>query len=97
MNKEEKQERQPVKEYDISGEKSRAYTIILLNQGVLHEIVINNPQKLFCGPDHYFHRIFDGKEMWLAPAPGLLYYHRKVVGYVEVTWVPKDRNNPCRF
>ncbi len=95
----EKDERKPVKEYDISDEKSRTYTIHEIDGyvGGLHSILILNPEKLFCGPDHYFHRVFDGKETHLAPAPGLLYYHGKIVGYVEVKWEPKDKNDPCKF
>ncbi len=96
---EEKQERRPIKEYDISGEKSRTYTIHMLDGyvGGLHNILILDPQKLFCSPDHDFHRIFDGKKMYLVPAPGLLYHHKEIVGFVEVEWVPKDKNKPCAF
>lgn len=82
---------------DISGEKSRTYTICINGIGVLHEIFIFNPQKVYYGPNHYFHRVFDGKETILCPAPGLLYYHGEVVGFVEVSWESKDQENPCQW
>lgn len=89
-----------LKEYDISGEKFRTYIILAMGKGVVHEIHIKNPKKLFLYKDggHAFHRIFDGETVHLAPVPGFIWGScGKITGYCEVTWVPKDSKNPCKF
>ena len=85
---------------DISSEKSRTYRILATDEGVVNEIFIKNPIKLFLYTDggHAFHRIFDGVTMYLAPVPGFIWGAcGKITGYCEVTWEPKDKNNPCKF
>ena len=87
-------------EGDISGEKSRTYTIYRCGKGVVHHICIDHPVKLFYykGGKHIFHRIFDGEIMHLTPKPGFIWgYCGEIVGYCEVTWIPKDPKNPCVF
>ena len=85
--------------YDISGEKSRTYRILAIDEGVVNEIFIKNPIKLFTyKAGHAFHRIFDGITMYLAPVPGFIWGScGKITGYCEVTWEPKDKNDPCKF
>ena len=100
--KETKSTKSPMKCCDISGEKSRIYKILAngADGGCIHEIFIKNPLKLFYYPggDHAFHRIFDGITMYLAPAPGFIWGScGRITGYCEVTWEPKDKNNPCAF
>lgn len=96
-----KEEKQPLQCHDISGEKSRTYRIFTTaGEGIIHEIHIRNPRKLFCykGGGHAFHRIFDGITMYLAPVPGFIWGScGKITGYCEVTWEPKDKNDPCKF
>lgn len=82
---------------DISGEKSRVYKIYIDGLGLLHEIYIEHPQTVFYGPTHCFHRVFDGVKTFLCPAPGLLYYHGDIVGFVVIEWESKDRENPCQW
>ena len=86
-----------MKEYDISDERYRHYTIYNLT-GILHGIHIDHPQLLVWEPGHQFHRIFDGSIVTLAPAPGVLKDNDgNIVGYVELVWCPKDRNKPIAF
>jgi len=95
-----KENKQPLQCHDISNERSRTYVILGIGEGVVNEINIKNPRKLFCykGSDHAFHRIFDGTTMHLAPVPGFIWGScGKITGYCEVTWVPKDPKNPCKF
>lgn len=89
----------PVKEYDISKELSRTYLIYVLNGGgPLHETFIAHPKKLFWAEGHAFHRIFDGEKMHLCPVPGVLFNtNGDIIGYVEVTWKPSEKSNPCNF
>lgn len=87
-----------IKEYDISGELSRTYTICVIDGGVLNTIEVNHPVKLFWAEGHAFHRVFDGRVVHLCPAPGILWGScGKIVGYVEMTWKPKDKDDPCKF
>ncbi|KKN47574.1 hypothetical protein LCGC14_0661420 [marine sediment metagenome] len=85
--------------HDISGEQSRTYTISGIDTGVISVICIKHPQKLFCYKNgHAFHRVYAGTTMHLAPVPGFIWGKcGKITGYCEVTWVPKDPKNPCKF
>ena len=86
-----------MKEFDISKELYRHYTIYSLT-GILHGIHIDNPQSLFYEKGHQFHRVWDGKIVTLAPAPGILTDNEgKSIGWVELAWCPKDKNKPVQF
>ena len=89
-----------LKEYDISSEKSCIYRILGIDNGIVHEIYIKNPKKVFLYKEagHAFHRIFDGITMYLVPKPGFIWGScGEITGYCEVTWTPKDVKNPCKF
>ena len=86
-----------MKEFDISKELYRHYTIHT-ECGVVHGVHIDNPQSLFYESGHKFHRVWDGKIVWLAPAPGpLTDVEGKIIGWVELVWCPKDKNKPVQF
>ena len=86
-----------MKEYDITNEEYRHYTIYSVD-GIAHGIHITNPVSLFYESGHQFHRVWDGSVVTLAPAPGpLLNEADKVIGWVELSWCPKDKNNPVAF
>lgn len=87
---------------DISNEKQRCYTIYAGvgggNCSLIHDIVIYNPEKVFYGKGHAFHRIFDGKQTILAPAPGFIWGKcGKIVGYCELSWEPQNLEDPCQW
>lgn len=83
---------------DISNEKSRTYKIYSREEGWVHIIHIKEPRKVFYGPGHVFHRVVDGDIVVLAPAPGFIWGKcGEITGYCEVSWKPKDDNNPVQF
>jgi hypothetical protein len=82
---------------NIENELLRTYTIYTICGSMLHEIIIQNPVEVYYGKDHYFHRVFNGESVTLCPAPGLLYYHGELIGFVEVSWVPRDIEKPCKW
>ena len=89
-----------LKSYDVSNENSRTYTIYSAEGVCYHEVYIKDPRKLFIykDGDHAFHRIFDGDTVHLAPVPGFIWGScGKITGYCELKWVPKDKNDPCKF
>jgi len=82
---------------NISKELWRTYTAYNLTGDIIHKTFIDHPVTVFYGKDHYFHRVFNGVVTTLCLAPGLLYYHGKLVGYVEVAWENSDKENPCNW
>jgi hypothetical protein len=85
-----------MKEYDISGEARRTYTIKMPMSGIIYEKTIKNPLTLFFDNGHSFHRVWDGITMWLMPAPGII-SKGGLLGVVEMSWIPNDADNPCQF
>jgi len=86
-----------MKEYDISDEKNRHYTIYGSDE-LQHRIHIENPVSLFYEKGHQFHRVWNGSIVQLAPAPGpVLDDSGKMIGWVEMAWCPKDKNKPVAF
>ena len=45
----------------------------------------------------YFHRVFDGQTITLCPVPGLLIRDGQIVGFVVVSWEPRDLESPVQF
>ena len=85
-----------MKQFDITNELDRTYKIFIA--GWTHIIVIKNPKQLFYEPGHTFHRIFDGLRTYLAPTPGILLDRGGLpIGYVELSWEPRDLDEPCQF
>lgn len=78
---------------DISDEKSRDYVIHA--QGLIHVIHIDTPKKVFYGFGHTFHRVWDGHQTILAPAPGLMWHEGEIIGFCEVSWVPGNPEDVC--
>lgn len=86
-----------MKKYDISKEEYRHYTIYGVN-GSVHGVHINHPLDLYYEHGHQFHRIWDGSIVQLAPAPGpLLDKNDNIIGWVDLAWCPKDKNEPVQF
>jgi hypothetical protein len=83
-------------EHDISCEISRTYTVLLPMLGQVYRKTITQPKKLFYEKGHSFHRIWDGFQVFLMPAPGLIEIDG-MYGFVEMTWVPQDDDKPCNF
>ncbi len=88
-----------LKEYDLSKEKQREYRIQAKDGETICNIVILHPQKLFCGPGHAFHRVFDGEKTYLCPVPGVVKdpVSLEIIGYCVVSWINEDLKNPCNF
>jgi hypothetical protein len=99
MNEPEKKKKKkkPLKSGDLTNEKSRSYTIHLIDESHFHEIFIDHPVTVFYAPGHAFHRVFDGAKTILCPAPGVIKdpVSLEFIGYCEVSWEPKDKKNPC--
>ena len=86
-----------MKEFNISKELYRHYTIYNSNKGI-HGIHINNPQTLYYHEGGKFHRVWDGSIVTLAPIPGpLINEVGEIIGWVELSWCPKDKNEPVQF
>ena len=87
-----------MKSYDVSDEHSRRYDIYAYGLGWVYTTKIDHPKKLFYEKGHAFHRIFDGDEVTLAPAPGFIRDDSgDVIGFCRMSWIPKDCKNPCAF
>ena len=83
---------------DLSDEKSRTYQVFLREIGFFHTITIDNPVSLYDYPSgHSFHRVWDGETLFLAPAPGIIRENGVIVGYCDLSWIPKNTDNPCKF
>ena len=82
----------------VGDEHSRTYTIYKCGTGEVHHIHIEQPVKVFYGKGHAFHRIFDGRTVTLAPAPGFIWGEcGEIVGYCELSWEPKNLEDPCQW
>jgi hypothetical protein len=83
---------------DISGESSRHYAVHTIEKSYAFSVHVDHPVSLFWESGHSFHRVFDGSIVYLAPVPGPIFNKNgEIAGFVEMTWVPKDKNNPCKF
>ncbi len=92
-----------MKNYDISDEAYRSYRVFLKPKDTpyfkeVYSVVIKTPKTLYWEPGHQFHRVWNGKYVTLAPAPGPIFDDNKnIIGWVEMTWEPFDCDNPCAF
>ena len=82
---------------NISDEAYRTYTIYTCGQGLVHTFRFDDPKKVFYGPGHAFHRVFDGECVTLAPTPGFIREDGKIIGFCELSWKPKNTENPCQW
>lgn len=83
---------------NISDEKSRCYTIYSLDDTEIHRTAIVEPKSVHYGKGHAFHRVFDGVQTILCPAPGFIWGEcGDICGYCELSWKPRDKENPCQW
>jgi hypothetical protein len=85
-------------EYELTGETARTYDIYDRDGEEVNSVTIENPQRLYCGKGHRFHRVLNQSGvMILCCAPGPIIIDDKIVGYCELSWMPKNSENPCAF
>jgi hypothetical protein len=87
-----------MRKYCLTNEQKRTYSIYNDVGDLIYVRTIEDPLFLFCDKGHQFARVqTGGGDMVLVPAPGLIRRDDRVIGYCEVTWVPRDKANPCSF
>lgn len=82
---------------DLSNERLRTYEVRDADGKTISKSTIINPVKLFYGPGHAFHRVFDGTVTRLCPVPGVVKdpVSLKIIGYCFVSWIPRSKKDPC--
>lgn len=94
----EKPMKEDVKPFDISGEKSRTYSYTFFGINQCMNVTIEGVKIVWMGRGHAFHRVWDGETMHLCHAPGPIKDREgNIVGVSQITWLPLDPGNPCRF
>ena len=82
----------------IEDENVRYYNIYDGDGEQVKQISIHDPEKVWYGKGHAFHRVYDGELVTLCPAPGFIWGEcGKIVGFCELSWEPKDKDNPCQW